>query len=84
MKQFLTAVICLISLSTFSQTNVKVGENGMLIKVEKPKVELPTSYKYTVKDVEYPVFKTEKGKYFVNLYSEEKKKNYRRYLKLVE
>lgn len=77
-------VLAFIGTVSIAQTQVKVGENGKLVKVEKPKVEIPTGYTFEIKGKDYPVYKTDKGKYFVTLYSEEKQKNYRRYLKLVQ
>lgn len=83
MKKLLTLLLIAASFTINAQTQVKVSDNGMLVKVEKPKVELPTPYKIVIKDVEYPVYKTDKEKYFVTLYSEKTQKKYRRYLKLM-
>jgi len=80
----ITLLLVVSSILAFSQTSVKVGENNLLVKIEKPKVEIPTPYKFEVKGTEYPVFKTDKGKYFITLFSEKTQKKYRRYLKLVD
>jgi len=84
MKKLLPMLLFMVaSFTAFSQTEVKASSDGFLVKVEKPKVEIPTPYKFMVKDVEYPVYKTDKDKYFVTLYSEKTQKKYRRYLKLM-
>jgi argininosuccinate synthase len=95
MKKLLFAALLLISISSYSQTSIKVKvpkvnttvtvtvPKGQVFNLDKEKDEgeLTTNTAFYNKKT-YPVYATKKGKLFIKLYSEAKQKEYRKYIKL--
>jgi len=68
-----------------SQTYKKVG--NQYVKVETVSTKIPpadTGDTVTIKDIEYPVYKSARGKFFIIRVSKNTGKEYKQYLKIEE
>jgi hypothetical protein len=86
MKKILFIILLLIGgMSIQAQTTYKKGADGKLISTSVGIVSTPsvkTSDVVTIKDTDYPVFKTARGKFYIVRISKNTGKEYKQYIKI--
>ena len=84
MKKLILSIALLISMASYSQTSYKIGTDGRLISTKVLSAEKNTKTEYTIKikDTTYTVFKSAKGKYYINRVSAKTNKIYKSYIKI--
>lgn len=86
MKKFLFILLLLLGgMSIQAQTTYKKGADGKLVSTSIGKESAPsikTSDVVTIKDVDYPVYKTAKGKFYILRVSKNTGKEYKQYIKI--
>lgn len=85
MKNYLTTLAVIISITSYSQTKIKVNipiPQGKIFNLDTPKDEgTATTKKASYKGKTYIVYATKKGNLFIKLWSDAKNKEYRKYIK---
>lgn len=86
MKKILFIILLLIGgMSIQAQTTYKKGADGKLVATSVAKKSTPSSKTgdvITIKDVDYPVFRTEKGKFYILRVSKNTGLEYKQYIKI--
>lgn len=87
MKKFITIALVLLSLSSYAQEEKGYRiEGNKVVKVHKSKTKaepIATDLIYTdSKGIDYVVYKTSRGAYFINRVSKNTNKEYKQYLKI--
>jgi hypothetical protein len=81
-KLFLIICLALLGSVAYSQNVIRKGNEFVQVSQKKTKETYKaTSYTFTTSDgTKYPIYISEKGKYFIILTSKKTGKQYRRYL----